>query len=457
MKVLLLNPKTTMLFEETPLGILYIAAVIIKAGHSVELLDGNMQFLKKELDKKLENKPDVIGMTCTTLTYPLIMELSDYIDKICPNITIVIGGAHATLMPETLLKNTNIDFCVIGEGEETIVDLITGIERGYSEDCKGIAFRDQGNSKDEKVYFTPKREPISNLDSIPFPARDLLDSHYLKDKRTTMVTSRGCPGNCTYCQPTLRTMFGNKIRHRSPQNVVDELLEIYDKFNIRCVKFFDDTFASNRAWTFQLLDLIYENFQKKGKKLKLDCMTRVNLIDLDILKAMKRAGFYIINFGVESGSQKILNYYRKGITVEQTINAFKLCKEVGMGTHACLMIGAPIETLEDVKMTRRLLGKIKPDSICCSITTPLPYTSMWDDCIAEGKISREDWYKAGDYLQKWGGICDNISQEQLFRLKTSIQRNFWLKKACNPRVIFRLMRHHDKGWLYRTAKYFLWE
>jgi len=236
---------------------------------------------------------------------------------------------------------------------------------------------------------------------------------------------------------------------------VDELVEVYEKFGVRCVKFFDDTFASNREWTFELMDKIYNNFQVKGKKLKLDCMTRVNLIDKPLLQAMKKAGFYILNFGVESGSQKVLNYYRKGITVEQTINAFKLCHEEGIQTHACLMVGAPIETKEDVKLTRKLLRKIEPDSICCSITTPLPHTAMWEDCVKKGVFAENDWYRAGDYLQKWGGICENISQEQLFKIKVSIQRNFWLKKVCNPVTIFKLMKHHDRGWIWRTAKYFL--
>lgn len=460
-KVLLIVPKFSRLFEEAPLGIMYIAAVIRQAGHKVELLDGSLTDLRENLIPKSfkSGLPQVIGLTCTTLTYPLVMELADWIGESYPDITIIIGGVHATIMPETLLEDKNIDYCVIGEGESTIIELLNYVEkRSFGEprifpaieEIDGIAFL-----QNDKIHFNSLRAPIDNLDSLPFPARDLLNKEYFKNRRTTIMASRGCPGNCSYCQPTLRTMFGNAVRRRSVQNVIDEMLEMYEKFDIRYFKFFDDTFTSDKAWVMDFCEKVVNNF--KGKHICLDCLTRVNSVDFEMLKAMKSAGFYVIDFGAESGSQRILNYYRKGTTVEQSIEACKLCKKSGIKSHTCLMIGAPIETMEDINATKKLIKKMNPDSICVSITTPMPHTAMWDECIKNGALSEDDWQKVADYLQKWGGVCQNISERELFKLKQEIQRNFWLRRMFNPKHIYNFMRYHDVHSALRDARYFLWK
>jgi len=463
LKVLLLVPKVTRLFEEAPLGIMYIAAVIRNAGHSVELLDGNAGFLRSELARRFVHGdvPDLIGMACTTLTFPLVMELADFIGKIHPDVKIIIGGSHATIMPETLLANPNIDYCVIGEGEETIRRFAYSLRSSIEDDSdmdkpwiKGIAYL----GEDKDVHFNDKQEPIQDLDSIPFPARDLLDPIYFKNGRTTLIASRGCPYNCNYCQPTLRKMFGNKVRRRSVQNVVDEMLEMYEKFGIRFFKFVDDTFTADRNWTIAFCKKVFETFNDSGKHVNLECLTRVNDVELEMLKAMKKAGFYVLDFGVECGSQRILDYYRKGITVAQSIEAVKMCKKAGIKAHTCLMIGAPIETMEDINETRKLIKKMSPDSLCVAITTPMPHTAMWDALVKDGVLSEQDWLKVGDYLQKWGGVCQNVSEKELFKLKQEIQRNFWLRKAMkNPKLLYDYMRYHDSGSFIRAARYFLWK
>lgn len=461
MKVLLVVPKVTRLFEEAPLGIMYIAAVLKNAGHFVEIIEGNVDSVKSQLVRSFKmHIPEVVGFSCATLNYRLVMYFVDYIGDSYPDIPIVVGGPHATIMPETLLLNKNIDYCAISEAEFTMLDLCNYIKkRSYYveprvfpaiEEIDGLMFMRDGN-----VCSTHPREPILDLDSVPFPARELLDQNYFKNRRTTLIASRGCPYNCSYCQPTLRRMFGSYVRRRSVKNVIDEMKEMHEKYGVRYFKFVDDTFTADRDWTMDFCDKAFKAFRKVGKHIDLDCLTRVNEVDEEILKAMKKAGFYVLDFGVECGSQRILNYYRKGITVKQSIDAVKMCKKAGIRAHTCLMIGAPIETMEDINETKRLIKKMNPDSLCVAITTPMPHTAMWDGLVKDGVLSEQDWFKVGDYLQKWGGVCQNISEKELFRLKQEIQRNFWLRKALNPKLLCDYIRYHDSGSFRRAARYFL--
>ena len=222
-------------------------------------------------------------------------------------------------MPESLLNET--DYIVEGEGEVTICELLHSLEGKMDiENVKGIWYKKNGVLK-----RTPQRPFIQNLDDLPFPARQLLPKEYMNFGHTTISASRGCPFNCSFCQPTLRKLFGPVVRFRSPKNVVDEMEYLKTTFKIKHVKFQDDTFTARKQWVTEVCSEIL----KRKLKIRWDCNARVNTIDKELLTKMKEAGCTKVEFGVESGSQEILNSLNKGTTIKQIEDAFRYVKKLG--------------------------------------------------------------------------------------------------------------------------------
>ncbi len=379
---------------QEPLGILYIASMLRKEGHKVSLID--LTFKKdKNVLKKAAKSSDLIGMSATSLIFENAKQTLKEIKKTNPKVLCFLGGSHATLSPEEALKE-GFDYAIIGEGETTTVKLANAINKQMSEKgIDGLAFK-----KNNKIIINPKKTFIEDFNKLPFPARDLWNyNKYFKTGTSEIgiIATRGCPYNCLYCKPMVDKLFGNKIRKRSPKNVVEEIeqiakdykhlfklsnksekgLEKSKTFQKRKVKlwFKDDTLTlCGIDW--------FKEFKKelKERNLKIDwgCHTRVDNVNYELLKIMKECGLTHISFGVESGSQKILNYYRKGTTPEQAIKAFKACKKLGIQTFAYFMIGAPIETREDLEKTYQLIKKIKPDGLDVFTTVPYPGNNLYD-------------------------------------------------------------------------------
>jgi radical SAM superfamily enzyme YgiQ (UPF0313 family) len=328
-------------------------------------------------------------------------------------------------MPGTLLE-AGFDYVIQGEGENVIVDLLAG------------KMADQGI----RALHYP---PIADLDSLAFPARDLLPEKYGKRHAASIMASRGCPYNCSFCQPTLRKMFGSRVRKRSVWNVLEEMNQCYSELGIRYFEFFDDTFTADKQWVYRFCESFPRDLPSGKDPISWECLTRVNAVDEQLLSAMKAAGCHRITFGVESGCQEILDYYRKGITVEQVKEAFRLCRKVGIHTHALFMLGAPIETESSILETEQLIKEIKPDSIFISITTPLPFTDLWDDLIKRGNVTL-DWSQI-DYYHKPALKLQFMKPEQIIQARKMILKNFYLR---HPRFVLKFLR--ARGWSYfRTA------
>jgi len=435
MKVLLVNPTKERLFEQPSLGLLYIAAALRKAGHQVEYLEGSEESLSVQISWRVKWKslmPDVIGFTVMSPMFNDVADLVRMVKHECwrgsgkKQPVLIAGGAHATLMPETLLE-AGVDYVIQGEGERAIVDLLS------AKIIPGI----------KTIHY----QPVENLDKLEFPARDLLPKKYRKRHAASIVASRGCPYNCSFCQPTLRRMFGSRVRKRTVNSVIDEMISCGRTYGIQYFEFFDDTFTADKAWLHEFCETLFawKTIQHIAAFPRWECLTRVNAVDEEMLSEMELTGCRRITFGVESGSQEILDYYRKGITLAQIREAFRLCKKVGIHTHALFMLGAPMETQETIRATEDLIKEIKPDSIFISITTPLPFTDLWEDLMKSGNVTL-DWSQI-NYYQKPALKLLYMQPGEIVAARERILKGFYLR---HPGFLLKFVR--ARGWSYtKTA------
>jgi len=396
--ITLVYPRTPNLLEDgisCPLGVQYLASYLEINGIKTNLIDLTFTSWKEYERKLIESKPEFIGFSIQTPIAEQGLKAIEIAKKASPKSKLIVGGAHATVATNSLLKNKNIDFIVIGEGEKTILKIVKRIIKN-------------------RISFG---ERVENLDELPFPKRDLMNyQKYIKmSSSMEIMVSRGCPYNCMFCQPTQRKLFGNKVRIRNPENVIEEIKNIIDVYGKNFIFYFlDDTFTWNEKWL--------EKFCKSIKHLKINwkCSTRVNVIDEKKLRIMKGAGCVFINYGVESGSQKILNFMRKGITINQIKEAFKLTHKLGILCHAFIMIGTPTETKEDLEMTVKLIKEIHPDGVQVSITTPLIGTDLEKYCLEKRIINIKNLsdyhYCKNDYPIK----LENLTKEDLSFYKQKI-------------------------------------
>jgi radical SAM superfamily enzyme YgiQ (UPF0313 family) len=374
-----------------PLGLLYIASVLREGGHEVSFFD--MTFNQdKTLLRTIAKQHELIGMSSTSMLFNRTSLILKEIKKINPKIPSFLGGSHSTTDPRSAL-NAGFDYAIIGEGETTVAALVNALaKKSKIDSINGLAFK-----KRNKIVVNPKKLFIENLDKIPFPARDLWDySSYFKSGTSEMgiIATRGCPYNCLYCKPMVDKLFGNKLRKRSAKNVVQEIEQIVKCYNGLFegkVKlwFKDDTLTLCGIEWFKEFN---EELRKRNLNISWGCHTRVDNVNYPLLKLMKQSGLEHISFGVESGSQKILNYYRKGAKVEQAITAFDICRKLKISTFAYFIIGAPIETRNDLDLTYKLIKRIKPDGLEVFTLMAYPGNDLYElvrkeGLLKEGKVN----------------------------------------------------------------------
>lgn len=431
------NVKDVSLLEP-PLGICYLAAMLEKEGYDVSLIDAEAERLvTNDLVKKVEViKPVIICLTCTTPMVASVKKTAEALNIIFPESKIIVGGPHVTAVPEDLLKEKYIDIAVIGEGEHTIVELVKLIEENKSlKNCKGIAFKENG-----KIVKTELRPLIKNVDALPFPARHLLKvekyrhstivEHKTKRNYTNIISSRGCPFKCIFCGS--RTTFGGIARFRDPKLVVDEIEECYNKYDVGMFGFSDDTLTLKKEHIMMICNEIIRR--------KLDIIwfaqARVSTVDKEILELMKRAGCEAIHYGYESGSQEILNNIKKGITLQQSIDATKITKEVGIKIHGYFMIGNPGETKETIRETIDFAKKLNPDTAQFTIATPFPGTELYEIFLSQDHDFKEfkdyRWYNDVVFVPK------GMTKEQLLKLHKQAYKEFYMRPTYILKSIKRL-------------------
>ena len=404
MKIVLINPNTgrpERIENEAawpPLGLLYIGAMLQNAGHEVKVIDNARVQLpvEKVVERVKREDPEVVGVSALTPTFKQGVKIASAIKTETPDVKIIFGNYHATFTYERLLmKYPIIDYVVLGEAEYTVLELVEVLEKNEkTKRVKGVAFRHNGG-----VVKTPPRPFIQNLDELPLPDRTLLEQAYHSElvgilgssgKFTTVLTSRGCPYNCRYC--ACAAFSQRKVRFRSPEAVVAEMEQLQGE-GYEEVGFVDDNLLLDRHRMEKICDLLME----KGIKLNLWAEGRVDQASREMLRKFARVGCKTIYFGVESSSQKVLDYYGKNISPELSRKAMRNCKEVGIeNVIGSFIVGAPIETREDIRRTFDFAINLKGmDFPQMNVLMLSPGMDLWDMAVREGHLDEEKcWEEA---------------------------------------------------------------
>ena len=391
MKILLINPpwykKVRNIWRNVAstvpaLGIGYIASFLEREKLQVEILDFQAEeFTEDGFENKLKDyNPDIVGVTSTTPIFNNALNIISITRRIIPAAKIVVGGVHPTIFAEDILKNKNVDFVVRGEGEITFVELVKNLSNPVQ--VHGISYRINGN-----IVNNPERQLIENLDNIPFPAYHLLPvekykpalGNYKRMPVMSMITTRGCPGKCTFC---FRGILGTRMRTRSPENIVEEIRFLAKNYGIREISFYDDTFTLFKNNVKKFCEILLN----KNIAITWSCMSRVDFVDRETLNLMKRAGCHQICYGIESGNESILENINKRTSLEKAKTAIAITREAKIDTRLAFMLGSPGETVETMEETIRFAIENSPDLVQFNITTPYPGTDMFE------------WAKKNDYL-----------------------------------------------------------
>jgi radical SAM superfamily enzyme YgiQ (UPF0313 family) len=385
----LLPPKTWV-----PLGIAYLASALRADGVETTYRDLHDASWPDVVVLLRKEQPDVVGISCFTLGRTNAQQLASLARQELPDAHIVMGGPHATFFPRHMLANPSVDSVVLGEGEETIVELVRHLEAGRPLDViPGMALRTRNG-----MAMTKPRRRTTDLDHLAFPAYDAFDLDQYKSPEipgeyqtltgTHILTSRGCPFHCGFC--SVNRFFEGRWARRSPENVADEIERLIDDQGVRHLYFSDDLFTMDRKRVLGLCREILD------RKLLFAWMaeTRVDLVDSEMLALMRRAGCYRIYYGVESGSPRILKAANKGFTVEQVRRAFSLTHQAGMEPCCFLMVGNPGETAETIDETVKLIREIRPaNRPVLGINTLLPAAPQYEHAKELGLISDDYWLK----------------------------------------------------------------
>lgn len=415
MKVMLILPPTTLYpgdvyFASFPLGIGYLAAVLEKEGHHIDILDCIIEdqtpkrnkngtfhvgISWRDIEKEIRRcSPDVLGISCS---YSVDINNAKKIAQIAKNIAgipVIIGGAHSSALPYETLRDDNIDYVAIGEGEDTVSLLLKSIER--AEECAridGLGYRRNG-----EITVTPKKQFIKKLDKLPFPARHLFSMnkyihsrriHGFELKRTpyaTMITSRGCPNRCVFC--AIHTIWGRKWRPRDPIKVVDEIEHLVKEYGIKEIHFEDDNISLSKTRMVKICDEIV------NRKLHISWATpngiSVNTLDSDLIAKMKKSGCYRLFLAIESGNQFVLDHViKKGLSLEKVKSVRRALRDVDIEVNGCFVIGLPGETEEQIQDTIDFAKRLDLDTVGFSIATPYPGSQLYDMC--KENIIRHDF------------------------------------------------------------------
>ncbi len=448
MNVLLLHPST---FRKNygeyaaaggksqPLGICYIAAVLEKNKIEVEILDADILNLTYEQSKEqiLEKNPSILMISILTFTYDDMVKLANEIKNLNKSITIIVGGPHLATHPETTMRNDCFDYGLVGEAEYSSLELAQKILQGEDpKDVRGIIY-----CRDGEITSTEKRDLIQDLDELPMPAFHLLPPmelyrpqihSYRYSPVATMVTSRGCPYQCIFCD---QGVFGKKFRYMSGKNIANQMAIIQEKYGIREIMFFDDVFTINKQRVHEMCDEI----QRRGLKIAWSCSSRADHLDKGLLIKMKEAGCWMIGMGIESGNQQILNFIKKKITLEKIEETVGIAHEVGIKVRGFFQIGHPTETEKTIEDTIVFANSLPLYAADFLISTPFKGTELYD--IAE-QYGSFDSSSSTNFSKMFPAFTPKgMTQEYLLKKQKQLHRRFYLrpKKVLEYLLLIRTL------------------
>jgi anaerobic magnesium-protoporphyrin IX monomethyl ester cyclase len=440
MKITLVNPPYPHTGHQhppfIPLSLGYLGAVSEKNGHEVNIIDCQAERLEPEDYRKRlgQTNADVVGITSTTLTYKSALTIANVTKEELPDCTVVLGGCHATFWDENALKECpSLDIIVRREGEITFIDLLEKLQNKSSlNGVKGITFRksNSGITRNEDRPF------MENLDDLPFPAFHLFPLGTFRRVGKIifpLTTSRGCVYWCDFC--TAVRMFGRKYRMRSPKNVVDEIEMLQNKYGESQFAFYDDAFTIDP----ERVEKICEEIRQRKLAIHWDCEARVDMVNRRLLQKMKTAGCMAVWLGVESGSQLIIEKMHKRIKLDQTRNAFKAARELGIMTIANVVLGFPGETEQTAWETINFIKELNPGDVGFYIATPYPGTPLYE------LVKESGWLKITDFNHYDTATptfeTPFVSMEKLREIRYKALQQFYLR----PGYVLGMLR---RGGIY---------
>ncbi len=470
-----------------PLGLAYLAAVLRNEGHKVLIYDADANvnpskmdfthledsyplylkslkdsshYIWQEVRGKIHNfKPDVVGISVWTTFAASAFKIASLCKEYDKSMPVVMGGPHISLKYEEVMKICpDVDFLIKGEGEITFSELLNVIENkktskkiyDHFRNIKGISYKCNG-----ATVHNPQHEFINDLDSLPFPAYDLLlnKDSYNSEDMGLLMSSRGCPYNCSYCATEI---WKRKVRYHSVDYVVEEMKRIIKDFGTKQFTFKDDSFTVNRKRVLGLCDRLL----KEDIGINWDCNTRVDLVDEVLLRKMKAAGCNSIKVGIETGSEKVLKRINKQITLSQARAAAKLFRKVGIHWTGYFMIGIPSETKEEVYQTLNFMKELEPDFASFSVYGPFPGTDLFkigiEKGIVQNEITLEDFYNVSPkyyYVKDITRKVDTMDSEEFEKLEIEINAAFHKYNKSFSRLAKRARSRHK---IYLHEPKILW-
>lgn len=433
-----------------PLGLAYIAAVLEKKGMEVDLIDALVERLSLSgvMERIGDFAPDVIGITSTTIFFTNARETANFIKKRKPGVPIIIGGSHITSNPEELIKYSCFDLAVLGEGEATIVELLDAISaRRNIESVKGIAYR-----KNAKLCITPKRERIKDLDSLPFPARHLLPIYrYLplpndeyRLPKTAMITSRGCPYHCIFCD---HSVYGNLYTSYTPRRIVLEMKHLVDTYGVKDIAFVDSLFGVS----MERMEGFLKELEKERMDVTWTCNIRSDTMrSKSLLKRMKEAGCWRVRIGIESGNEEILKFIKKGMSREEIRRVVGWADEVGLQPKTFFMLGHCPDTRATMEETIQFALSLPSKDVTVQINTPLKGTEQYTLYKKYGDLISENPDDYSFFQPVF--LPRGLTYGDLIRAQRRLYRRFYLRPIIWWRHLRHIRRFSDLRKYFRALK-----
>jgi anaerobic magnesium-protoporphyrin IX monomethyl ester cyclase len=398
-----------------PLGVLYIAALLRHHGIDVEVLDADIDGLTVDeiVHRILGWEPDLVGFSLMTPQLITALEASWRLKEARPDLCVALGGAHIDSTHEDTFSMADcFDFAVYSEGELTLLEVVQNMQKYGRENLmqclagvKNVIYRDETG----QIVRNSERPFLPELDVLPSVDYDMVDiSKYsiptMAGKHVmSMMLSRGCPFKCTFCDAPIT--MGKKLRFWSMERTIDDIRHYAEKYNCRNFVFKDSTFTANKKWTEKFCDALIES----GLKIKWRCNTRVNLVPGPLLEKMKKAGCYVINFGVESGHPEILKNIKKEVSMDAVYDAHQRCRKLGIRTYSTFLMGSPGETDETAQATIDVARGIRPNLAMFFVCTAYPGTPLYEQAVQEGIVEKRWWAtqawdpsKNSAFQARWG-------------------------------------------------------
>jgi len=433
------------------LGMAAVAAIAELKGHTVRVTDAEaLSYTLDDIRRELETfQPHLVGMPTFATNIEMCHTIARMVKRANPKVMVMLGGAHTSIFAEQALSPSEVDFGIQSEAEIVFDDFLNALDSdGDYHKVPGLAYKQDG-----VVCINPKQGLYPDLNLFPKPARHLfpMDRYHssanLRGKRTlNIITSRGCPYRCAYCSSP--QIFGQSFRYLSTEKVMEEIRELLRVHGADSLQFYDETFTVNRKRVIELCDTIIG----EGLRFEWSCFTRANLVDRELLQKMRQAGCYLIFFGLESGVQRLIDLIKKDITLEQSREAVRLCKETGIQTWCSFILGLPSETEEESWQTIRFAIELDPDFVQFPIFMPWPGTDLYDIAKEHGTILNENLSNYGGWDHVVYAPRSDRNPDDVRRIVQRAYRTFYLRPLYILRRGADLLLHFPKEKIWKLMK-----